>query len=800
MRALRLLLIAVAISLLGVVAAGTYIYYNLPRLVSQHAAALLADSGVTQLHIEQFAVERRTATVSGLAFVLDQPGMRLDTRLDTLRLHYDFLDLLRGRVHALEVDAATLTVQATGQPAARSTASPLLYDMLPYRLAASLPVERVDVASLTARYLEASQPPVEITGKLSSGPAVASQWNIVQGDTAVALDLNSSRTQPLQGQLQVSWGNADVGQLQFALQPMHQRRWQWQISTALQHEPLLAWLRAGPLAAALAASGAALDSVSVAGASQAEATIVHSDDIVGMLSDGVPAAQALTVQANARHDLDALSYGELLRGVTGGAASSITLEQGRYALALTQLSLRGATRAAQLGLEGEAARWLALPNSVPLQMTAATLRVAVHAAEPTTVAVSDLALSLGDARNSVQLQAPRLALTLATAETGGAPQATSLLSAQVDATVNARVRGQQVPQLQLALEQSGTVLPAAMRLQFKDAAGAVEGSLRGEGDVFSGTAQWELRLGSDNLADTAATWLPLAQALQMTDQALVVSKGGLLLHSVLRTEAFAAVDTTTTSTLSISGVDGSVGDYAFHGLEANVRWRGLTQLQTLAPARLSVARLDVALPITDIELAFEVPERAPVNSARIVINTAAAKMLGGKAYLPAGETWQVGATSNALTLKVEDWQLAQLVALQRGQDIQASGALTGDLPVVARSGRLMINAGFIAARPPGGSIRYSPTGSAGDMVAGNPELALALELLQNFSYDTLRSDVNLDETGNLALGLSIAGRNPEYAGGRAVTFNINLEQNIDPLLQSLQLSDKLIEGIERKRK
>ena len=86
------------------------------------------------------------------------------------------------------------------------------------------------------------------------------------------------------------------------------------------------------------------------------------------------------------------------------------------------------------------------------------------------------------------------------------------------------------------------------------------------------------------------------------------------------------------------------------------------------------------------------------------------------------------------------------------------------------------------------------------MVAGNKELALAVELLRNFTYDILRSDVALDESGNLALGLSIAGSNPDYSGGREVKFNINLEQNIDPLLQSLQLSDKLIEELERKSK
>ena len=43
----------------------------------------------------------------------------------------------------------------------------------------------------------------------------------------------------------------------------------------------------------------------------------------------------------------------------------------------------------------------------------------------------------------------------------------------------------------------------------------------------------------------------------------------------------------------------------------------------------------------------------------------------------------------------------------------------------------------------------------------------------------------------------MAGSNPAHYEGRAIQFNINLEQDIDPLLQSLRLSGKLVEEIER---
>ena len=64
--------------------------------------------------------------------------------------------------------------------------------------------------------------------------------------------------------------------------------------------------------------------------------------------------------------------------------------------------------------------------------------------------------------------------------------------------------------------------------------------------------------------------------------------------------------------------------------------------------------------------------------------------------------------------------------------------------------------------------------------------------------DLLSSEVELDQAGNLLLGLSLGGRNPNQFDGRQVNFNINLEQNLDPLLQSLRLSDTLVKKIEER--
>jgi len=70
--------------------------------------------------------------------------------------------------------------------------------------------------------------------------------------------------------------------------------------------------------------------------------------------------------------------------------------------------------------------------------------------------------------------------------------------------------------------------------------------------------------------------------------------------------------------------------------------------------------------------------------------------------------------------------------------------------------------------------------------------------LSDFRYETLNSEVDLDDQGNLVLGLSLGGRNPGHYGGQEVRFNIRVEQNLDPLLQSLRLSDTLTRSIENR--
>ena len=118
------------------------------------------------------------------------------------------------------------------------------------------------------------------------------------------------------------------------------------------------------------------------------------------------------------------------------------------------------------------------------------------------------------------------------------------------------------------------------------------------------------------------------------------------------------------------------------------------------------------------------------------------------------------------------------------------------MPITIVDGRVTIESGYLRALPPGGHIRYRANESTLALANNNSELALALDLLSDFQYQLLTSEVQLDKAGNLLLGLSLEGNNPGLYEGQAIRFNINVEQNLDPLLQSLRIGDNLEQRIE----
>lgn len=148
-------------------------------------------------------------------------------------------------------------------------------------------------------------------------------------------------------------------------------------------------------------------------------------------------------------------------------------------------------------------------------------------------------------------------------------------------------------------------------------------------------------------------------------------------------------------------------------------------------------------------------------------------------------------------LTVEAVSLKEILALER-EDVEGSGFISGSVPVQIKNGKLSIADGVMAAREPGGVIKYKPNSSVIASVKGNSSLELIVNVMSDFRYDSLDIALNYSPEGIMIANTSLKGRNPVFENGREIHFNLNLEENVLTLLKSLRLSSELAESLKLK--
>ena len=73
-----------------------------------------------------------------------------------------------------------------------------------------------------------------------------------------------------------------------------------------------------------------------------------------------------------------------------------------------------------------------------------------------------------------------------------------------------------------------------------------------------------------------------------------------------------------------------------------------------------------------------------------------------------------------------------------------------------------------------------------------------MQVLDDFRYDKLQTNVIYQPDGALNLGLQFQGHNPTFFDGQATHLNLNLEYNLLDLLESLRISNDIVQKLENK--
>jgi hypothetical protein len=211
---------------------------------------------------------------------------------------------------------------------------------------------------------------------------------------------------------------------------------------------------------------------------------------------------------------------------------------------------------------------------------------------------------------------------------------------------------------------------------------------------------------------------------------------------------------------------------------------------------VDVNQIGAGVDITKLAMGFRVYVDSEQQIATLMGDRLTMNLLGGQ-ITSDQYGYDLNTGNGAALLTMSQVQLPELLALQR-QDFSCSGILNGSVPVQMTAGILSVSGASIKAQSPGGYLRYQPNAAVRLLGNQNQGLSVVLDAMDNFQYHTLAAAVDYSPEGIMTARTSIKGANPQYQNGREVFLNLNLEENILKLLESLRLGSEMAEKIGEK--
>jgi hypothetical protein len=247
-----------------------------------------------------------------------------------------------------------------------------------------------------------------------------------------------------------------------------------------------------------------------------------------------------------------------------------------------------------------------------------------------------------------------------------------------------------------------------------------------------------------------------------------------------------------TVTQGFSSLAGHYNDIVFKGLDANLSASISSETGiAVSPSSLALALLDVGIPIEQLSAAFAVD----VPGQALAVTDLSMTTLGGRIQADPFR-YALRKDSNDIMLRPQSIQLQFMVDLAEFEDLELSGSISGVIPVTISGKTITVTGGRLESDAPGGVIRYR-SGVATD-AAGNEGINLVSRALGNFQFDSLTSDVDYTEAGDLKLQMRLSGINPDMDPTQPVILNLGVENNVPQLLRSLQAT-RAIEDLLRNK-
>ena len=240
-----------------------------------------------------------------------------------------------------------------------------------------------------------------------------------------------------------------------------------------------------------------------------------------------------------------------------------------------------------------------------------------------------------------------------------------------------------------------------------------------------------------------------------------------------------------------------MSDFELTSLQANTSFNGAgPRLKFMSDVR-SLEKVTYGITLHSLESSFSGEGGLSDGSYNIALKSLNGNLLGGTlSLLPFSMT---GPELNTeFEVQLNNIDLSEVLALQANEELTGKGELTGFLQVTVKESMVEINeghmsSGTIDSKEVAGSIQYKRNSGSDALAASDPtqQVGFLLKHMEDFHYTSLETGVALSAPDDLLLSVSLRGGNPDFEEGRAVHLNLNLEQNINPLIQALGI-DRLL--------
>ncbi len=233
---------------------------------------------------------------------------------------------------------------------------------------------------------------------------------------------------------------------------------------------------------------------------------------------------------------------------------------------------------------------------------------------------------------------------------------------------------------------------------------------------------------------------------------------------------------------------GALEGVVFSGADTSFDLTVLPQLSMPRAATVVVDVVDFGFVLADVSARVSLLPGAPSPGARV--DDFFASFLGGALAVPT-LTFS-GELPLELELVVSGIDLEQLRVSDYVSGLELDGRLSGRVPVRVDEAGAEVAGGLLVNDVPG-TIRYQAGAEADD---GGVEILF--RALRELSYDRLTVEPEYHADGTLLLKLRLEGTSAAFGAGQPVHFNVNVEQNMLSLLESVRLVNGLDDDIDRR--